>query len=79
MLCTTLYYNKRYGSGVIYHMVNMVHVDGKLWAILDNNFDDAYQWDDWSKLAKSVALDGRIWLVGLRTPGPPPIPKRPRA
>lgn len=74
MACTTLYFDDRYGGQKIYHMVNLPHFDEKAFAILDNNFNDAYQWSTLAQAPKKLADNSRIWVVGLHEPGPPPVP-----
>lgn len=74
MACTTLYFDKRYGSQKIFHMVCLPHFEPQRFAILDNNFDDVYQWSTFAEAKKKLADGSRIWVVGLLEPGPPPVP-----
>lgn len=72
--CCTLYYSPRYGRGRIYHMVNCAHFDGQNAAILDNNFQPL-EWASREETLRRVKLDGKLWIVVLLKPGPPPLPR----
>lgn len=74
MGCTTLYFDERYGSQKIYHWVNLVHVDGSYFAVMDNNFDDSYRWSTINQASRKLTNGGRIWVAGLLEPGPAPVP-----
>jgi hypothetical protein len=75
MVCSTLYRSPRYGSGIIYHMVNLAHWGpGNYGAIQDNNFRP-YEWDTVSGMEPRLKQGGRVWLMVWKRHGPPPPPK----
>ncbi len=56
----------RYGSEVIGHMVNLVHLDETIAAILDNNFPGTWLWmsrRDFLARWRGIRVDGRPYLV----------------
>lgn len=67
---------RRYGGGRIYHMVNLIHLDEKWAAIMDNN--DPYfgegkaEWMSIDEFRRSCAPG---WAICLLAP-PPPLPPK---
>lgn len=73
MVQSTLYRSPRY-RWKVYHMVNLAHFDQHRFAVLDNNGNDHYDWGRAEQALSWLTEGRRIWLVGLRRPGPPPSP-----
>lgn len=61
----------RYNGKRIYHMVTVLHADGKNYGILDNNYPGTIEWLNDKEFAS--VYDG--WCVIPLLPGIPPIPK----
>lgn len=76
MPCVTYSYSPthRYG-GRIAHMVNILHGEGDLWCVLDNNFPKTYEWMDTREFSHSYLAGGSGWAVIFLDNGPPPIPE----
>jgi hypothetical protein len=66
----------RYGGGRISHMVNLVHLDDKYAAILDNNYigDTKYEWLTIDEFVKTYTGGRAGWAIVLLDPGPPNLP-----
>lgn len=78
----------RYGSEVVAHMVNLVHLDAQQACILDNNFPGTFLWMSRTALLcrwRGVREDGRPCTIGRQAVGggwaiaflqgpPPPYP-----
>lgn len=78
LICSTLYRSPRY-SGTIYHMVCLNHLGPKGWGcVMDNNGspDNHHDWGKIEDVERWCKMNNRVWLVGLRAPGPPPPPWR---
>jgi hypothetical protein len=62
--------------GSIAHMVNLVHLDDRWAAVLDNNFigERDLVWMSPEDFAKRWRGNGSGWAVVLLSPPPPPIP-----
>ena len=75
MPCVTYGYSPsgRYGGRGISHMVNMVHMDDKYVAILDNNYcgDKNYEWLTLQEFAPVFGRQG--WTIVFLCPGPPTL------
>lgn len=83
----------RYGSEVVAHMVNVVHLDDRVAAILDNNFPGALLWMPAAEFVgrwRGEKADGRPYYIGRQkvgggwaivflAPPPPPYPAAPVA
>jgi len=68
----------RYGGARIAHMVNIVHLDQKYAAVLDNNYitpaDKSFEWMSLDQFLQTY-MGGRAgWAVILLDAGPPPFP-----
>lgn len=63
-----------YYRGDIYHMVNLVYLDDKVAAILDNNFPGQYLWMDVGFFLNRWRFGSGGWAVVVLTPPPPPPP-----
>jgi hypothetical protein len=75
MPAVTYGYSERYGRPVA-HMVNLIHLDGRLACVLDNNFPgaDKLEWMDRDEFLRRWRMMGGGWCVVLLAPAPPPIP-----
>lgn len=74
-VCVTYGYGERYKMETIYHMVMLVHLDGKMAAILDNNFPGTYEWMTREEfLRRWVHPGGKGWAYVMMAPPPPPVP-----
>jgi hypothetical protein len=72
--CVTYGYGERYHSS-IQHMVLLVHLDGNLACIIDNNFPGTWEWmprDEF--LYRWVHPNRSAWAYAFLVPGPPPPP-----
>lgn len=60
----------------VYHMVNLLHLDEKWCAILDNNFVGERQilWMTPAQFAERYNWPADGWMVALLAPPPPPVP-----
>jgi hypothetical protein len=67
-------YSPRYGSGLIAHMVCLVHIDADNAAILDNNFPGTIEWMSRAEFVKRWKANHGGWAVWFYAPPPPPIP-----
>lgn len=74
MPCITYGYSPRYG-GNIAHMVNLVYLDDKWAAILDNNFPGTYEWVEYKEFIRRWRMGGGGWNLVLLNPSAPPVPK----
>jgi hypothetical protein len=73
--CVTYGYGERYGSGTIYHMVALLHLDDSLACVLDDNFPGTYEWMSRAEFLKRWKHpSGSGWAVVLLLPPPPPVP-----
>lgn len=63
-----------YYNFYIAHMVNLVYLDDKISAILDNNFPGKYLWMDTNFFLDRWRHGGGGWAVAIMTPPPPPVP-----
>jgi hypothetical protein len=66
--------------GKIAHMVSLVAADAgpnHLWAILDNNFPNSYEWMSEAEFRRTYLAGGQGWSVIFLGPGPPPVPSNP--
>jgi hypothetical protein len=75
-MCHVTYgYGERYRMQTIAHMVNLVHLDQKWAAILDNNFPGTYEWMPREEFLKRWAHPGgQGWAYVMLAPPPPPVP-----
>lgn len=66
----------RYGGGRISHMVNLVHLDDRYAAILDNNHigDTKYEWLSIDEFVRTFTGGRAGWAIILLDPGPPNLP-----
>jgi hypothetical protein len=65
----------RYGGGRISHMVSLVHADGDVWGILDNNHIGSIEWMNRKEFTTTFTGNGGGWAVFLLADGPPPVPR----
>jgi hypothetical protein len=67
----------RYGGGRIAHMVSLPHADDTYFAVLDNNYIGAknYEWMSPQEFMSTYAQGGSGWSVILLDPGPPNPPR----
>lgn len=75
MPSVTYGFSERYG-GRVYHMVNLVHMDGNVACVLDNNFigADKLEWMSRGEFLRRWKLGGGGWTVILLSAPPPPVP-----
>lgn len=66
----------RYSGQRIAHMVNLVYLDDKVAAVLDNNFvgEDKVEWMSVAEFRRAYTGSGGGWSVVLLDPGPPAFP-----
>jgi hypothetical protein len=68
----------RYGGRKIAHMVNIVHLDDRYAAILDNNYitpaENAYEWISVDDFLRTFTGGRSGWTIILLDTGPPPLP-----
>lgn len=75
MPCVTYGIGERYGNQKIAHMVNLVHLDEKWGAILDNNFPGTIEWMSREEFIRRWKYpSGQGWALVFLEPPPPPIP-----
>lgn len=76
MACVTYGFSPsgRYNGQRISHMLNVVHADGKNYAILDNNYEHELEWLNKDEFRRAYGSDGG-WSVILLSPSPPPTPR----
>lgn len=68
---------KRYGGARISHMVSLPHADDAWFAVLDNNYIGAnnYEWMTPQEFLRTYTAGGDGWSVILLDPGPPNPPR----
>jgi hypothetical protein len=80
MAAVTLGYSERYGLDAIDHMVNLVHLDDELAAILDNNFPGSLEWMPRDEFVRRFGWSsqgaGEGWAIVILSGDPqPPEPE----
>lgn len=64
----------RYGGKTIAHMVNLVYLDDRWAAVLDNNYPGTYEWMPTATFRKVYTGNGGGWAVILLAAQPPAPP-----
>ncbi len=79
MPCVTYDGRDDFYSGIVYHMVNLTHMDGTRAAILDNNRPGVWLWMSRTDFLSRWRGSGGGWAIVLLDAPPPPYTTAPTA